>query len=294
MDWTAADMADHKTWRRFVDEHSFQFTTAHGTSSCRLQILTDGTSFLAVAVQFADGREGASLTNNAEQLAAAARSRYLPSLSSDLPVLLHYVDHGQLDMIYDAGSSRTFRKPSKTERAAVDRAADLNRGSSAPQPLQPRVSNVVFVQRPLETLPHAHELFRASDCMATGRQSRPHLDDADPRRSPGSSCCWYHSIDWARASTLIWDALLDEAQGGLNPVETLSAAHVRGLVADGALSLFDDPIYIATGLDEGESITNGQHRLEAMRDQDVSWTVVQQSSAAPIPALALRPTSDRA
>jgi len=91
------------------------------------------------------------------------------------------------------------------------------------------------------------------------------------------------------ASTLVRDAPLEEGRRSASVRRPLGGS--RGRDAEAALSLLTDPISIASGFDGRGSTANGRHRPEAMRDQNVSWTVVQQSGEACFPALALRLTS---
>lgn len=92
--------------------------------------------------------------------------------------------------------------------------------------------------------------------------------------------CWYHAIDWVQANNLAVDALL--ALGPVLDTEAVMNAlgdppDPQGL-ADAALSLFLEPIVVSAP-PEGvlAEYINGQHRIRAMLDQQVKWTVIEQN-----------------
>ncbi len=91
-------------------------------------------------------------------------------------------------------------------------------------------------------------------------------------------CCWYHSVDWAEATTVAGDVLRHAlAQSAIRtqqrPVLDVvveqnlprnSTEHLREAVTDLA---WRHPIIAST-----EAITDGVHRLTAMRQQGVKST----------------------
>lgn len=108
----------------------------------------------------------------------------------------------------------------------------------------------------------------------------------DPAEQSGD--CWYHSIDWIKASEYACSAVRK-----LGPVIDSHSVRIfiQNLPVDdctqsGAISLFVDPIVISSPFDESlREYINGQHRMQAMLDQGVESTVVEKNPPTNDPIL---------
>lgn len=98
---------------------------------------------------------------------------------------------------------------------------------------------------------------------------------------PARQCgCWYHLIDWINASryACLVVTKLGRVIDGHSVERIIQNLLVDARTQSGAISLFVDPIVISAPLDDSlRGYINGQHRMQAMLDQGVEFTVVEKN-----------------
>lgn len=111
------------------------------------------------------------------------------------------------------------------------------------------------------------------------------------RRRPvhtGASCCWYHGGSWTSASHLARDIISEGRKHGLKSDDlggwadraVDQADWIRGWLAEAVQSLVavESAILLEPDDDGGLLISEGRHRLAAMFDTGVSFTVTVRPS----------------
>ncbi|MFC8660592.1 hypothetical protein [Streptomyces sp. NPDC057199] len=286
-DAVASLVAEHAAIRaRTVDDHMFHGSEQHpAPGTFRLQLFTaDGVRPVVLAVQTVE--DGPSLINRAEAYAAAVWRCHRHD-DTDPPLWIQR----QLDdpnderapfqlVTFQVASAHRLTEPSWNRITAMQvehllgQPADGSRGDGyCPPPAEPediplyKITRVVELPRP--------QPFRQPRCMPGPRSWRRllfwHTHPARP-----ASCCWYHQQDWAELSEtairLVEDAYRDGVTGKDLAPYALGKAETTGLDAAGIDALY-------TLFSPGRAVcattafTNGQHRVQAMRDQGVSRTV---------------------
>jgi hypothetical protein len=251
---------DATCWYQVDDNHDFQVEGIW--AACRMQTLKcHHGRYLLVAVQDCED-VGSPLVTRAEDYAVDAVRR-LGLVSSPVPppmvVYIHHDAGRPFKMLttFTLEGGRVVADFGSTHQwtAVLAAHASFGRGEervARPAPRDPYVK--VWVWWPLDDIPAA-DPFRAA-CM---KQSR---------RSSGEDCCCYHRPSWSAAI-----AGLERSTSAVEPTAADTRAQVRAqLKADAGVSdqdraaaesLLADPI----DLDVHVGIINGQHRVQAMRDQ---------------------------
>lgn len=245
-------------WTRVLDLPGYQLDLdgADRPLRGRLQVLESDGWAVAVCGQHTL-RNGPLAEYHMEPIEADVRKLLEDRNVARVTVVTHLVDSGWIF----ACDGHGLRSLSDREREAVDQAADLDRSRAPdPDPVVAAFAPTTLVGRMMDEIPLAHHLFRAA-CMGAGTGFSPASTDW---------CCWYHSIPWSAASAAAAAVLLPNGHvpDALDGVASSSAAD------EGARSLLEDPICIEE-ISQGRRIANGQHRLQAMRDQGVSWVPVE-------------------
>ncbi|MFI0742487.1 hypothetical protein ACH4PU_31085 [Streptomyces sp. NPDC021100] len=266
---------------RIVDEHMFHGTEHGPDGTFRLQLFTaPGARPVAVAVQVPT--EGPSLVNLAEIYAAAAWRRYCPDESEPpiwVQMLLDDVDDRTkcFELVqFETNGRYHLADPLWCDLSdaqltqLVGQVVDGTRGDGyVPPPAEP-------IAVPLYEVKHVTDLplpvpFREPGCMpSNGRPPK----DASP--SAPTDCCWYHQQNWhavcEQAIRLVEDAQRHAVTGcGILPY-ALDQARREGTSPNDAHALYTllSPHLAITA---GTGYTNGQHRVQAMRDLKVERTV---------------------
>lgn len=245
-------------WARVLDVPGYQLDLdgADRLLRGRLQVLESNGWVIAVCGQHTL-RNGPLAEYHAELIEADVRNLLTGRTVALVTVVTFLVDTGWIF----ACDGHGLRRLSDREREAVDQAADLDRsGAPHPDPEVAAFAPTTLVGRLMDEIPPAHHLFRAA-CMTAGTENSPASADW---------CCWYHSIPWSAASSAAAAVLLPNGHvpDALDGVTSSSAAD------EGARSLLEDPVCIEE-ISQGLRIANGQHRLQAMRDQGVRWAPVE-------------------
>lgn len=278
---------------RTVDDHMFTV----GESSFRLQLFTaPGRRSVAVVTQVFG--EGVSLMNRAERYVEAVWERHCPH-DPEPPIFIahqlgigrefgfsHYgftvVDRFAVASPPKWGPSLT---PAELEQL-VGVAVDVDRGDgfvAAPAPVEPwmryEVAAVVGLPTP--------DLDGEPVCMLAGTPWWRRLGrQVMPRRRP-LTCCWYHGVDWAKATEAAIAALAaadaeprehdpDEHPEDERMIAAVAALRAQGLderVLEAAETLFVAAIQ-PEGPDGVVPYINGRHRVQAMLDAGVRRTVI--------------------
>ena len=281
-----------------LDEHMYRVKLDYGHPSMRLQVFTAaGLRPVAVVTQYLD--EG-SLFNSAENLIGHVWREHFPTepvppLWVQRQLMHHWHDHEWAPynlVLADVGDDFTVTGPDwppltqDQVDTLVGQPVDPERGDYRPPPPAP-VYRQRFVPARVATMPRTQP-FR-QECMTS--------TDGEPRRRPpwwtdawrrhrrhqvDRSCCWYHCGDWVVVNKLALRFLADlpdpEADEDEIVGQVLDAARRENLdpwTVEALTSLFIDPIVLQK--DAGgrtPAFTNGQHRVQAMRDVGVARTVI--------------------
>lgn len=274
---------------RVVDDHMFIVPEAYvsrNLGSFRLQLfLASGRRPVAVATQTLG--EGMSLTNGAEEYAAAVWKQYcsgdaeppiwierqiLPSGNFDFFRMVTYTCTSQYHLIEPDWFPLTDDELAELVGAVVDRERGVGYVPPRPEPEERKYFRPAW----LISFP-APRPFREM-CMAGGlpwwRRLRHQLM---PRRR-GLGCCWYHGGDWHHVcETAIH--LVQQAERDRISSDQITA-HCMGQPEADRMSrwerqalgsLFADPIHLG---ERRSRCINGQHRAQAMLDAGVRRTIV--------------------
>lgn len=245
-------------WTRMLDLPGYRLDL-HGADRPlrgRLQVLESDGWVIAVCGQHTL-RNGPLAEYHRDAVEADVRELLGDRTVARVTVVTFLVDRGWLL----ACDGHGLRGLSDREEEAVAQAADLDRsGAPDPDPEVAAFAPTMLVGRMMDDIPLAHHLFRAP-CMAAGAGDSP---------ASTARCCWYHSIPWPAASAAAAAVL---SPNGHVP-DTLGGVASSSAADEGARSLLVDPICIEE-ISQGRRIANGQHRLQAMRDQGVRWVPVE-------------------
>jgi hypothetical protein len=281
---------------RSVDEHMFILGDPDSPAATfRLQLFTGpDRQPVAVATQ-ADGDWGRSLTNWAEQYAAAvwrqcfAEHEHPPIwiqrefLSGDTCCGYELVAF-TVDDQYVLTEPRWRRIPEDELVRFVGAPIDPDRGTGfVPRPPEPK-QQLCYEPAWLVLFPRPNP-FREHECMPVGTPWWRRLGRQLVPRRAGRTCCWYHRGDWHRVCKMAI-RLLDQAKRqDIAPDETRN--YVLRHPDVGALSAWEqdalgtlfcqvDAIKLNSPAKRWQrrSYINGQHRTQAMLDAGVHRTVV--------------------
>lgn len=272
-----------------------------------LQGVTSGRR-IAVLTQVVGGEAGGGMANNAELFTRALKSSYFVDEDGWPPFVEHFVRTADerrwgsmlLVRFSDPGPAGGEPTPSweglpRATREVVERCAAPGRGAGYVPP-PPRVPDGAdwWVDAAVSDLP-ATNCFRAACLRPDGHRLHRLVRRLGVRRCR----CWYHEGSWARAVDAAFDALrCAHAESRMSPVGARAAADAEALfeavvaratdllheagghrgswVTQAAASLIEDPVVISPNDlvprpagDRPRSYVNGQHRVQAMKDQRV-------------------------
>ncbi|MET7901047.1 hypothetical protein ABZS86_06050 [Streptomyces sp. NPDC005355] len=271
---------------RTVDDHMFSGSEQYPTPGAfRLQLFTAaGARPVALAVQTMEN--GPSLVNGAEKYASAVWRCHRPHevepplwIQRQLDDLDDETAPFQL-VTFEVASDHRLTEPRWHRLTDVQveqllgQKVDGGRGDGYQPPAADPEEVPVYEITPLAALPQPRP-FRQPDCMPGTESWRRMLFWRTHPARP-TPCCWYHQQDWTRLSdtaiALVEDAHRDGLTGHDIAPRALDKAKAAGLSASDiyALHTLFSP---ALGICATSSFTNGQHRVQAMRDQGVSSTV---------------------
>lgn len=287
--------------RRTVDEHMFSVDDTFGPpATFRLQVFTaPGLRPVAIATQTLT--QGRSLTNSAEDFAAAVWQKLLPGETAP-PIwiqrqLLDYSDDADAGgggvttwelVEFGAASPYELADPGWTELTGQQLAqivggpVDGGRGAGyVARPPGPRYRTRYVVAWTV-TYPRPKP-FRARECMAHGvTLGRRLLRQMWPRRGPLGTCCWYHGGDWHVANKLAIELSGAALRAGVDPDDV--SAHVRDELRTRDLDPWTKAAVKSlvspdVGIDPGRvrwkpRFVNGQHRAQAMLEAGVRRALV--------------------
>ncbi|MDX3186606.1 hypothetical protein ABT248_31620 [Streptomyces sp. NPDC000971] len=279
-------LRDHTALReRTVDDHMFTAGEAWGIpSTFRLQLFTaPGHRPVAVVTQTPD--EGTSLTNAAEHYASRVWELHAPDEPEPPIWIQHYVEpddqqsNDAFDLVRLRVDGRFELSVAGWLQIAADQIATLvgtpvdgTRGERyVPHPAPPE-QRLQYVVMDVADLPEPTPFREA--CMTPLRRILNRL----LRRT---SCCWYHQQDWSKVSEL-GIQLIEHARNDGKTDHEISEQFIamarelgtsnKDLMA--LKSLLEPSVAIAPHLGENATYTNGNHRARAMKDADVTRTVV--------------------
>lgn len=269
---------------RVKDDHNFRWGEEQlaREGSARLQVLScvHG-EVLLVGVQSWGFNEGVSLVNDAERFAMTATMTFHSDQATgltlpDLYIIVRDDSKGEVTTrvaVFSVSGSGVVSADfgfGALWDDIVKAHAEFDRGSG-------------FIPRPVPAETHADVWVLANvwDAPEPRPFRQPCLEAHRPwwvsvrlrLRRGKDTCCWYHEVDWTTAVQLAWRDL-DGADDGLPPARPQPGD--RQVEQEGASCLSTDPITLSA-----DQITNGQHRLRAMRDQriDPPDVVVRRSIA---------------
>ena len=174
----------------------------------------------------------------------------------------------------------------KDLRVLVGQAVEEDRGAGyvprVPEPEPEPVFEVVAVADLAVPRP-----FREPGCMPSRRPApaagalRWRRRAPAATRAPGpavdGSCCWYHGGDWRLVCALAVELVAEGKRDGVPAAQLAQLADARarelGLTRwqhQALLSLVSVPVAVSA---TAAGYTNGQHRVQAMRDAGVTSTV---------------------
>ncbi|WP_216586390.1 hypothetical protein [Streptomyces brasiliscabiei] len=271
---------------RTVDDHMFCGSEQHpAPGTFRLQLFT-AADVRPVALVVQTLESGPSLVNRAEEYALSVWRCHRPD-DVEPPLWVQR----QLDDLDDDTSPFqlvTFEVTSDHELAAprwhrltdaqveqlLGQRADGGRGDGYRPPAAEPEEIPVYEITPLAALPQPRP-FRQPSCMPGTRSWRRLLFWRTHPARP-ALCCWYHQQDWTRladTATALFEAAQNDGVTGPDiasyVLDKAQAAGLSGGDVDALHTLFSP----ALGICATSGFTNGQHRVQAMRDQGVSRTV---------------------
>lgn len=292
MSGTAHFIATHSgPRRRVVDEHMFRLNHPWGSprSTFRLQLFTAG-GHRPVAVVTQMMGEGLSVINGAESCAEAVWQAYLPD-EPEPPIwiqrfLTDYDDDGFKLVVFDVVDGQRLQAPRWRPLSDADvdllvgQAVERERGLGyEPWPKKQVKDTRRYGAARLADLPRPRP-FRVA-CMSRG--GRLPAGEAVLRRG-GQDCCWYHGGDWHAVSAIAIRLALEVQSAGV-PFDDISARVRRRAAEELRLSdwerqalnsLLYDAVQVSDEARDGVlAFINGQHRVQAMLDAGVQWTLVQ-------------------
>ncbi|MFF8617156.1 hypothetical protein [Streptomyces sp. NPDC015350] len=264
--------------QRSVDEHMFVADERWGEPcTFRLQLFTAaGHRTVAVATQTRN--EGRSLTNGAECYASRVWEVHDPDATEPPIWIQHQVNDDYETVSFRVDGRFKLSQPgwlTITEEqlaALVGAEVDGSRGEGyIPRPAPPE-EQLRYKIMAVADLPEP-DPFRTA-CMTPPRHALAQL-----RKS--ADCCWYHAQDWSTVSELAIRVVEQARREGKTDSEIADQlpARTREVGTDDSnlpalRSLLDPVIGIVPHLGENASYTNGNHRAQAMKDAEVTRTVV--------------------
>ncbi|MFF0205916.1 hypothetical protein [Streptomyces sp. NPDC005017] len=286
-DTTTRLLAGHAAPRlRTVDDHMFCGSEQYpAPGTFRLQLFTAvGVRPVALAVQAREN--GPSLVNGAERYASTVWRCHLPDEAEPPLWIQRQLDNldeetAPLQLVtFEAAGNHQLTRPrwhaltNAQVEQLLGQPVDGGRGDGfQPPPAEPEEVPVYEIT-PLATLPQSRP-FQQPSCMPGPRSWQRMLFWRTHPARP-TTCCWYHQQDWTRVSeaavALLEDAHRDGVTGdGIAPY-ALDKAQAAGL-SDADIDALRTLFAPALGICATWAFTNGQHRVQAMRDQGVSRTV---------------------
>jgi hypothetical protein len=280
---------------RVTDEHMLQVPPAafNGPITFRLQLFTaPGLQPVAMATQ-AEGDAGSIVNFTERALAFVWQEHFadeghpplwvvcvLGSSAEELPHLM-LVTFGTISFEeHRLADPRWLMLSPKELLHLTGSPADLDRGVGYVPQVEEVPDEIDYVMVPLSEIPQAHP-FRQPGCMSPGLRQAPQIRTISRRTRFGrllrtKPCCWYHAGDWHKvnnlAESLIAEARTTHPQNLHDHIVSSLENSKRDSWSDEALwSLFSAPVDLSEG---HRTFINGQHRVQAMRDQGVSRTVV--------------------
>ncbi|MFF8952334.1 hypothetical protein ACF09I_26530 [Streptomyces sp. NPDC014940] len=271
---------------RTVDNHMFcgsERFPAPGTF--RLQLFTAvGVRPVALAVQTMEN--GPSLINGAEEYASAVWRCHRPDdvepplwIQRQLDDLDDETTPFQL-VTFEVADDHRLTEPrwhgltNVQVEQLLGQKPDGGRGDGYQPPTADPEELPVYEVTPLAALPQPRP-FRQPSCMPGARSWHRLLFWRTHPARP-APCCWYHQQDWTRLSdvaiALVEDARRDGVTGHDIAPYVLGKAKATGL-STGDINALYTLFSPALGICATSGFTNGQHRVQAMRDQGVNSTV---------------------
>ncbi|WP_217179857.1 hypothetical protein [Streptomyces sp. AC495_CC817] len=270
---------------RTVDDHMFRGTEqAPAPGAFRLQLF-DAAAVRPVVLAIQTIDDGPSLINRAEAYASAVWRCQRPD-DAEPPLWIQRQlnepddDESPFQLVtftvaghHQLTGPRWHQLTAAQVEHLLGQPADGSRGDGyQPPPAEPEEIPVYEIT-PVADLPRPRP-FREPHCMPAPDSWRRLLFWRTHPARP-ASCCWYHQQDWTRLSetaiTLIEDAHRDGVTGCDIAPYALAKAQAAGPVTDNhALHTLLAP---SLAICAASAFTNGQHRVQAMRDQGVIRTI---------------------
>ncbi|MBM0237508.1 hypothetical protein JNW88_10695 [Micromonospora sp. ATA32] len=245
---------------------------------------------VAVVTQVID--EGELVINGAESCAEAVWHAYVPD-EAEPPIwvqrlLTRYDDDGFKLVLFDVVGGQRLQAP--RWRALSDSDVDLLVGQSVdrergigydPWPMKQVEDTRRYAAARVADLPRPQP-YRAA-CMSPGTPGRLLAGEGVPSRD-GRDCCWYHGGDWHRVSAIAIRLALSVQSAGVPfqeipahvPRRAMERLHLSGWERKALDSLLHDPVKVTDERRDRILIfINGQHRVQAMLDAGVQWTLVE-------------------